>query len=119
VEQGADLEFYRKEKFFEPKIITLIKAKESGYVSFKSSSEFGMLAIQLKAGRMEKGDKLNHHNGFKLLVKHGDKVKQYDEIIEIYSDKELSSEFLENVYSNFIFSKEAPKKDKLILKELK
>jgi thymidine phosphorylase len=113
------MNYFREEKYFEPKVVTFIKSKKAGYVSFKSSAEFGLLAIELKAGRKVKTDKLNYHNGLKLLVKHGDKVEQYDEIMEIYSDSKLPTEFLERLYDNFEFHDEPIEQDPTIIDELK
>jgi len=113
------MEAFRNEEYFDPKVVTYLKSKKDGFVSFKDVKEFGYLAIELKAGRKVKTDEIDHNTGFELIVKHGDEVKKYDEIVKIYSATALPTEFLERLHDNFIITEEKPADDKIIIEELR
>ncbi len=117
--QGGSIDDIRSKAYFQPKIKTIIKARSDGYVAFNDIKKIGFLLIELKAGRKNKDDDIYHHSGIKIAKKQGDFVKQYDNLIEIYSKEELSDKFLDEVSTIIDIKKTKPTKKDLILKELK
>lgn len=117
--QGGKKNDIEKQKYFTPSRKSLIKANTNGYAYIPNPQNLGWLSIELGAGRKTKNDVLDYNAGFYLKVKNGDKVLAYDTLIEIYSDRELTETFLNQVWKEIKIVKIKPKKEKLILGSIK
>ncbi len=69
-----------------------VKAPKSGYVKSISALKIGELARRLGAGRLAKGDEIDHTVGIVLTKKVGDEVTEGEVIAKIYSNKTLIPE---------------------------
>ncbi len=115
--QQGDLNAFLKEDVFRTKFQYVIKTPKSGYVSFKDSVAFGYGLIELGGGRKLKTDILDYNVGFNILKKTNDKVEKYEELVSIYSNKELSEDYLQKIADIFVISSE-PKDYKQVLKTI-
>ncbi len=61
-----------------------VKSTKSGFVKNIDTEEIGVASILLGAGRIKKGDKIDHSVGIKILKKIGDKVEKGETIAVIY-----------------------------------
>ncbi len=102
--QQGDLDAFLEEGEFSTKFQYVIKTPKSGYVSFKDSVNFGYGLIELGGGRKQKTDAIDAKVGFNILKKINDKVEKYDELVSVYSNKELSEEFLQKIADIFVIS---------------
>ncbi len=95
----------------------IVKSPESGYVSYQNILKIGYGLNELGGGRMVKEDAIDAQVGFKFLFEVNDYVEQYEETLVIFSNKELSPEFVEKIESTIVINSE--KVDyKLIIDEL-
>lgn len=97
--QGGDLQdLYRPST---AKVVTEIKAEESGYIEALPALEFGLFAMRLGAGRAVKTDALDYETGIVFDKKVGEAVESGETIAKVYSqeilDKKLLTEFQKNV----------------------
>lgn len=97
--QGGDLQdLYRPST---AKVVTEIKAEESGYIEALPALEFGLFAMRLGAGRAVKTDALDYETGIVFEKKVGEAVESGETIAKVYSqeilDKKLLTEFQKNV----------------------
>ncbi len=74
-------------KMLNPKNKVQILADTDGYVNIKECSGFGMVGVELGAGRKTKADVIDFQAGITLFKKQNDKVSKNDIIAELYSDK--------------------------------
>lgn len=77
-----------------------IKSETSGYVNLKSSKEFGMILIDLKAGRKLKTDTLDFISGIYLNKYNGEYVNAGETIITIYSSNIITEDIINKVKNN-------------------
>lgn len=61
-----------------------VKSTKSGFVKNIDTEEIGVASILLGAGRIKKGDKIDHSVGIKILKKIGDKIEKGETIAVIY-----------------------------------
>lgn len=101
------------------KYVTEIKSKQDGYIKMLHAEKLGILAMHLGAGREKKEDKINHAAGLKLNCKEGFKVKKDDILCYVYHDNELTDEWIQELYSAFVFTDKPVENIKLIEKILK
>ncbi len=84
----------------------IVKAPESGYVSYQDVIKIGYGLNELGGGRTFKEDVIDSQVGFEFKFEVNDYVDQYDEILIVYSNKELSPEFVEKIQSTIIINQE-------------
>lgn len=85
--QGGDTRYlYNRDLFGKAKFIESIQAPYSGYISEINAREVGETAVDLGAGRAQKGDTIDTIVGLILHHKVGDKVNQGDPIFTIHSN---------------------------------
>ncbi len=97
--QGGEIEVFLKQKRINTKYIYPIKTSSEGYVSFQEVDKLGYAVVDLGGGRKQLHDKINYNVGIQVLKKTNDYVKKFDEIMLVYSDKELSTKFLNHLKS--------------------
>ncbi len=84
----------------------VIKAYDSGFVEFHNILNIGYGLIEIDGGRKTKDDSINPNVGFEFLVQSDDQIEKYSDIIKIYSDKELDSNFLEKIQDVILINKQ-------------
>lgn len=105
IAQGGDVsQIDHPETLPQAKIKVEVLSKESGYVADLHALELGTLAMQLGAGRETKDDVINFAVGIVLHKKVGDFVNEGDSLATIYTDFELSSDWLSRFYKTYKYS---------------
>jgi pyrimidine-nucleoside phosphorylase len=93
--QGGDVSYVdQTEKLPKAKIIEVIPAPRSGYLSEIHARVVGEMAVVLGAGRLKKGQPVNHAVGIVVHCKVGDYVEAGEPLFTIHAD---SRETLEEV----------------------
>jgi len=107
IESGIGLDYLKKlvkaqdgdvsvidqpEKLPEAPIKTIIEAKDSGYISQVHARTVGETAVVLGAGRMKKGEPIDHAVGISVLVKVGEKVKAGQPLFIVHARDDHSVE---------------------------
>jgi len=87
--QGGDVSFVDDpQKFPKAKSVEVVKANRSGYLSQVHARVIGEAAVRLGAGRVKKGDSVDHAVGFIVHRKVGEYVDRNQPLITIYADDE-------------------------------
>lgn len=102
-------------EWYNPKYKFEIKSKCEGYIKFLSNKFFGMVLIDLKAGRKIKTDSLDFFAGICLNKSSGDFVKANEIILTIYSSNEISKTIIESLENNIEICLQKPELNKAIL----
>lgn len=105
----------------EPKHSLLISSPENGYIKSFNAEQFGLLNIQLKAGRSKSDDQLDYTSGIEIKAKIGDKVSNKDILFVLYgNDLKLLKEHKNYLFETkaISFSKKKVNKPKLVLKKV-
>ena len=100
IESGSGLEYLRKlvkaqggdvnvidhpELLPEAPVKTVIEAEESGFISEVHARTVGETAVVLGAGRMKKGDPIDHAVGIMVMVKVGQKIESGQPLFIIHA----------------------------------
>ncbi len=106
--QGGDVSYVDDtSKFERAKLVEVVKAPRSGFISQVHARTVGEAAVALGAGRAKKGDPIDHAVGFLILKKVGDEVREGEPLFEIHAnDEEKLKEARAAVLSAHQFSKE-------------
>lgn len=90
-------------------------SKKTGYIQSINTFKLGLLATKLGAGRLKKGDRIDHSCGFRIYKKTGDFVNKKEPLLEIFSDnKGLVAEILKEIPDIFLIKQNFRKKYTLI-----
>ena len=91
--QGGDISYIDDiSKFERAKIIKVVTAPRSGFVSQVHARVVGEASVELGAGRAKKGDPIDHAVGFIIHKKVGDEVKQGEPLFEIHANDDVKME---------------------------
>ncbi|MCF0217568.1 MAG: thymidine phosphorylase [Malacoplasma sp.] len=115
LQNGRLTTFDSLQNIYQPKYSKTIFASKSGYLKYKSNQELGLILIDLKAGRKQKGDALDFDAGLYLNKYNGEKVEVGQEIITIYSSSPISQEIVKKVEGNIEIRSEKIQLNKTIL----
>lgn len=63
----------------------MLSAPRSGYIAAIAAEQVGLASMHLGAGRVQKGDAIDHRTGFVLQAKVGDYLHQGDPLLEIHA----------------------------------
>ncbi|QIN44013.1 thymidine phosphorylase [Mycoplasma capricolum subsp. capripneumoniae] len=110
--QGGDwsvLENY--DEVFKCKNKIEIKAVNSGFIRYKRAEEFGMILIELGAGRFKKTDTIDRAAGIYLDKQYGDYVNTGDVIMTLYTNKEVNLKWKEMVHETYELLDKEPVKE--------
>ncbi len=69
----------------------LVKAPAAGYIAGIDAERVGHVAVHLGAGRLRKGDAINHAVGLVLLAKVGDHLEAGQPLVEIHARSEAEA----------------------------
>ncbi|MHC6178869.1 pyrimidine-nucleoside phosphorylase [Clostridium sp. JNZ X4-2] len=86
-----------------------VPAGKSGVVSDIEADEIGMAAMLLGAGRSEKGDIIDLAAGLVMHKKIGDRVKEGDALVTIYSNRKDVEDVKTKIYGNISINSEVKK----------
>ena len=113
--QGGDVSYIEDpSKFPVCKNVLEVKAKSDCYVSKIFALNLGELSMNLGAGRKTVEDKIDPAAGIILNKKVGDKVKKGETLLTLFSNKEITEEFIDWAFKCFIFSKKPVPKPSVI-----
>jgi pyrimidine-nucleoside phosphorylase len=73
-------------------VVRPVPAPADGYVQAIAATEIGETALRLGAGRVRKGDAINHAVGLICLAKRGDRVDKDTPIAEVHAETEEAAE---------------------------
>lgn len=110
--QGGDwsvLENY--DEVFKCKNKIEIKAVNSGFIRYKRAEEFGMILIELGAGRFKKTDTIDCAAGIYLDKQYGDYVNTGDVIMTLYTNREVNLKWKEMVHETYELLDKEPVKE--------
>jgi pyrimidine-nucleoside phosphorylase len=106
--QGGDVSFVdNPSKLPKAKLIEMVNAPRSGFISQVHARGVGEASVVLGAGRAKKSDSVDHAVGFVLKKKVGDPVQAGEPLVEIHANNdEKLNEARVNVQKSFEFSDE-------------
>ncbi|PAF55422.1 thymidine phosphorylase [Mycoplasmopsis agassizii] len=116
--QGGDWDLINSKNWWNPAHKLEVKADKSGFLVINDALAFGLLAVDLGAGRHKKEDALDFEAGIELNKKTNEVVHQGDVLFTLYSSSKINPEVvkrIENAYT--IEQKQSP--SALILKSMK
>jgi pyrimidine-nucleoside phosphorylase len=94
----------------------MLAAPQTGYISAIQAERVGMASVQLGAGRVRKGDPIDHAVGLILQAKVGDYVKAGSPLVEVHArTPEQAEAVFEELQAAYSWSEEAPMVAPLIL----
>jgi pyrimidine-nucleoside phosphorylase len=104
--QGGDVTYVdHPQKFPQAQFVEVVKADRSGYLSQVHARIIGEAAMTLGAGRMKKGDPVDHAVGFIIHQKVGDFVERNQPLFTIYAnDSARQAEARESLRAAFEWS---------------
>ena len=71
-------------------VVHEVKAERAGFVAGLSAVQIGLFALRLGAGRLAKGDDIDHAVGVVCRAKRGDKVEAGDVLAEVHARGDVS-----------------------------
>jgi pyrimidine-nucleoside phosphorylase len=106
--QGGDVKYVDDPKRMQQaRLVEMVKAPRSGWVSAIHAREVGETAVALGAGRERKGDPIDHAVGIKIHSKVGDHLEKGADLFTIYaSDEQLLIEAKERMLAAHEWSEE-------------
>ncbi|MEG2974237.1 MAG: thymidine phosphorylase [Malacoplasma sp.] len=113
--QNSNFDFDNIDNEYNPKNSMKIYATKNGYIDFYSNKVFGYSLIDIKAGRMNKDEKLDFLSGIYLNKSYNDKVKKDDLIMTVFSNSEIPKDTISKLEKNIIYSEKKGKEEKIIL----
>jgi len=104
--QGGDVSFVDDpDKFPKAKLVDVVKAPQSGFISQVHARNVGEASVALGAGRAKKGDPVDHAVGFIIHHKVGDRIEEGQPLFTIYAnDAEKLAEARVSALKAHIFS---------------
>jgi pyrimidine-nucleoside phosphorylase len=118
--QGADTQaLIRPKKYPLASRRVKLKAEKNGYITSLNALEIGSACVELGAGRLRAGDKVDPQAGIILFKKIGDKVRAGDELLEIRTNKsKIIPSVMKRLMHSIEIRRSAPSKASLILAEI-
>lgn len=104
--QGGDASYVDDvEKLPKAKYVVEVKSEEEGFVSKIHAEEFGLIAMELGAGRATKESEIDLAVGIVLNKKRGDKVNKGDVLAYIHSNDENNiAKTSKKIKENFVIT---------------
>lgn len=107
---------YDFSKFKQSKNSIEIKANMSGYLIGINALAIGKLSLELGAGRHTKEDEIDYSAGILFNYKINDYIEKNDLIATLYTDKDISDEYIDSFYNAITINKQPLLDYKLIKK---
>jgi len=107
--QGGDVSYVDdSSKFQRARIVEVVNAPRSGYISEVNARSVGEAAVTLGAGRAKKSDNVDHAVGFVIHRKVGEQVQKGEPLFTIHANDESKLiEVREAVVAAHLFSNTA------------
>jgi len=100
--------------------IETVAAPRSAHIAGIDAERVGQASVRLGAGRLRKGDPIDHAVGFVLCAKTGDWVDEGAPLLEIHARTERDARAArEDVLSAYTWSAERPETEPLILESIR
>ena len=94
----------------------VIPAPRGGYITRMDAEQVGIASVHLGAGRMKKGDAIDHAVGLMLLAKVGDRIEAGAPLVEAHAREAAHVEAIrEELLSAYTWGEEAPAQIPLLL----
>lgn len=107
---------YDFSKFKQSKNSIEIKANMSGYLIGINALAIGKLSLELGAGRHTKEDEIDYSAGILFNYKINDYIEKNDLIATLYTDKDISDEYIDSFHNAITINKQPLLDYKLIKK---
>ncbi len=116
--QGGDISIIEHpERYPKSQCYRIVGSDNEGYIHSVDALKIGLLAMEIGAGRKKISDQIDYSAGIILHKKIGDPVFKGDLIVEIFSENEFSSNYLEEkIHDAIDITDEIQQKPSLILK---
>ncbi|MCV3754146.1 thymidine phosphorylase [Ureaplasma zalophigenitalium] len=111
----GDYQAVLKETLFNPQYEVVIRATQKGYISFKSTREIGLVAVDLKAGRKVKNEQLDWQAGIYLDKKDNEYVEVGDVIAHLYANAPIDSAIVHRFTANVVYLSKPLKEEPAVL----
>ncbi len=103
--QGGDISYIKDlNKFKNPKYIVPVISKKDFIIKSINAEKIGKLCVYLGAGRIKKGDEIDHSVGIVLNKKVGENVEKGEVLAYIYSNNEEKIEYCKKNVENIILN---------------
>ena len=97
------------------KIVEVVKAKSSGYITEMDAFSMGMVSLELGAGRRRKEDTIDPAAGFVLHKKVGDSIEENETLATLHTNNEaIASDCKDGMLKAIIVSENKPDRHKQI-----
>jgi pyrimidine-nucleoside phosphorylase len=97
-------------------VVVPVTAPESGYVQGIATTNVGLAALGLGAGRVRKDDVIDHSVGVLCLAKRGDRVESGDQLAEVHArDDESARRGVQEVAACYELGLERPRPRPIVL----
>lgn len=101
--------------FGSAKNIIEVKSVKEGYIKHINTTEIGISAMLLGAGRSTMADNIDYNVGVKVFHKKGDYIKKDDLLATIYDNGKNTKEAYDTLLNSFIISNEFVSHENIIL----
>jgi pyrimidine-nucleoside phosphorylase len=96
--------------------IVSVPAREAGLVQAIATTDVGLAALHLGAGRMRKEDAIDHAVGVVCLAKRGDRVEAGEPLAEVHArDEETARRAVDEIAACYRLGEEEPKRRPIVL----
>jgi pyrimidine-nucleoside phosphorylase len=111
--QGGDP---RREALPRAAVIRPVPSPETGFVQAIATTDVGLAALHLGAGRVRKEDPVDHAVGVVCLAKRGDRVAAGDPLVEVHArDEESAARAVSEVAACYRFGDGEPERRSIVL----
>lgn len=118
---GGPAQFVEHPADYMPKasFVAPVFAKESGYINSMLTRDIGLLLIELKGGRTNPSQQIDHATGFTNFCQIGDKVDDKTPLCFVHAQSEVEFENVASKLQELIKIGDKPETKPVILEEIK
>ncbi len=104
--QGGDVSYVDDpDKLPKARVVETVMAPRGGYLSMVNARVIGEAAVKMGAGRVKKGDPIDHSVGLVVYPKVGDKVEKGAPLFSLHmKEKDMQDEIRQQVLAAFVWS---------------
>ncbi len=114
--QGGDArQIEQPQRLPQAPVQKMLRAPSSGYITAIDAEGIGLASMKLGAGRVKKGDAIDHRTGLLLQAKIGTYVREGDALVEVHARSEDEVRLVqEQLFSCYQWSEDRPQEQALI-----
>jgi pyrimidine-nucleoside phosphorylase len=116
--QGGDLASFLGSQTRTPRYTHTILSNKDGFIQSIDALALGKLALLLGAGRLTKEDGIDEKAGLVLHKKPGESLTKGDSLLDLFSDKPITSSLLDEGLKAFTIDHKQPKLRPIIEKHI-